>query len=178
MEHVMNFTGWNEKKRPNGFLLMEMMTALLVMVIVAASCMPILVQIVKNLRRGESWEELSRQGMVVEETIYGTLRFAHDITVTPTEIRCRDVQNNRTGFSIKGASVYRLLSDGSEQPLMGSSSAGPSARIRVRPYGSTPYFSQDGHTVYVSFWVYDTVSHAERPCLITAVSLPETECDR
>lgn len=178
MEYTMNFGGWKEKKRVNGFLFLEMIIALLVLGIVVSSFLPICIQIIKNMRRGEAWEELSRQGVVVEETIYGTLRFAHDITVTPTEIRCRDIQNNRTGFSVKGALVYRILSDGNEQPLTGSSSAGPSARIRVRPYGSEPYFSQAGNRVYVSFLVYDTVSRAERPCRITVVSLPETECDR
>ncbi len=177
MEYPMNFGGWREKKRVNGFLFMEMIIVLLVMVIVVSAFLPVLVQIVKNMRRGEAWEELSRQGVVVEETIYGTLRFAHDITVTPTEIRCRDVQNNRTGFSVKGALIYRILSDGNEQPLTGSNSAGPSARIWVRPYGSEPYFSQVGNTIYVSFLVYDRVSRAERPCRITVVSLPETERD-
>lgn len=173
MGYVMNFIGWKDEKKTNGFLLLEMLTALLLLAILAAGCMPLFVQMAQNMRRGEAWEELSRQESVVEETMYGILRFSHDITVKPSEIRCRDVQNNRTGFSIKGNRVYRLLSDGSEQPVTGSSNAGMSSRIRVRPYGTAPYFSQAGRTIYISFLVYDVVSHAERPCVVTVVPIAE-----
>lgn len=173
MEYAMSFIDWKEMKRPNGFLLLEMITALLIISIATASCIPLIVQMAQNIRRGEVWEELSRQKNVVEETIYGTLRFSHDITVKADEIRCRDIQNNSTGFIVKGSRIYRLLSDGSEQPLTGSSSAGMSASIRIRPYGNMPYFSRKGDTIYVSFLVYDAIRHVKRPCLIAVASIAE-----
>ena len=169
----MNFIDWKEMKRPNGFFLLEMLTALLLISVVTASCIPLIVQMAQNIRRGEVWEELSRQENVVEETIYGTLRFSHDITVKANEVRCRDIQNNYTGFVVKGSRIYRLMSDGSEQPLTGSSSAGMSASIRIRPHFNMPYFSQKVGTIYVSFLVYDAIRHAERPCLITVTSITE-----
>lgn len=53
MEYAMNFIDWKEMKRHNGFFLLEMVTALLLISIAAASCIPLIVQMVQNIRRGE-----------------------------------------------------------------------------------------------------------------------------
>ena len=40
-------------------------------------------------------------GMVMEETIFGVLRFARNIEVSPKTVRCRDEQNGLTWISVQ-----------------------------------------------------------------------------
>ena len=101
MEAFTFLSAWRNRKKANGFVLTELVAALAVAAIVMTALLPMLVQTAANCRYGESWEELSRQGMVMEETIFGVLRFARNIEVSPKTVRCRDEQNGLTGFSVK-----------------------------------------------------------------------------
>lgn len=162
-----------QKQKANGFMLTECIAALAVAAMLTASLLPLLVQAAAGCRRGESWEELSRQGMILEETLFGVLRFARQVDASAGTIRCRDEQNGLTGFSVKNGRVYRLLSNGNEQPLTGSVNAGlREDRISVRPQGDAPYFWTDGNTVYVHIELYDVRTGQTWPCVMTVVPLP------
>ena len=109
----------------------------------------------------------------MEETIFGVLRFARNIEVSPKTVRCRDEQNGLTGFSVKNGRVYRLLSNGSEQPLTGSVKAGlREDRISVRSQGDRPYFSADGEKIHVHIELYDSCTGQSWPCVLTVTPLP------
>lgn len=162
-----------QKRKSNGFVLTECLAALAIMTIITASLLPLLVQAAANCRYGESWEELSRQGMVLEETVFGMIRFAQKIeSVSSKTIRCRDEQNGLTGFTVKNGRVYRILSNGNEQPLTGSANADPrKERICVQLQENTPYFSTDGKAVHVHIELYDRHTGQSWPCIITVVPL-------
>lgn len=169
----MYLSAWRSRKQNNGFMLTELIVALAVAAIVMSAVLPILVQTAVICRYGESWEELSRQGMILEETVFGVLRFARNIEVSAKTIRCRDEQNGLTGFSVKNGRVYRLLSNGSEQPLTGSATAGGREdRISVRSQGGEPYFSADGENVHVHIELYDAYTGQSWPCVLMVVPLP------
>ena len=173
MEAFTFLSAWRNRKKANGFVLTELVAALAVAAIVMTALLPMLVQTAANCRYGESWEELSRQGMVMEETIFGVLRFARNIEVSPKTVRCRDEQNGLTGFSVKNGRVYRLLSNGSEQPLTGSVKAGlREDRISVRSQGDRPYFSADGEKIHVYIELYDAYTGQSWPCVLTVTPLP------
>ena len=164
---------WRNRKKANGFVLTELIAALAIAAIIMTALLPMLVQTAANCRYGESWEELSRQGMVMEETIFGVLRFARNIEVSDKTIRCRDEQNGLTGFSVKNGRVYRLLSNGSEQPLTGSVNAGlREDRVSVRSQGDKPYFWADGEKIYVHIELYDAYTGQSWPCVLTVAPLP------
>lgn len=156
----------------NGFVMTEVLAVLCIAVILLAAFLPVLVQSAQRFRSGEAWEELSRQGMIMDETVYGVLRFSSNTVVSETMITCRDEQNMKTGFRIKNSRVYRILSNGSEQPLTGSQNTiSIEDRISVKPYENRPYFSVNGQTIQVAIILYDRSSRQEWPCIMKVVPL-------
>lgn len=165
-----DFDDWKRNRRSNGYILTELLCALLLISMLVMAYVPLVVQAMRNMEETESREELSRQGLVMEETIYGTLRFATAITVTKDTIRCRDRDNIKTGFTVSGKRVYKIMSDGTEQPLTGAGTTGPN-RIVILPYEDRPYFLQHDEAIEIAMVVYDSQRKREWPCVITVVPL-------
>ncbi len=159
-------------RQSNGFILVEAVLVFAFIGMIAASYGPLAVQTVRSCYIGERWEELSRQGMVLDETLYETLRFCQDVTVTDTSIRCRDEQGVQTGFRVKNGRVYRMMSNNSEQPLTGSGNANVAEdRIRVEAMHGEPYFSLIGHTIQIRLLLRDMRSQEIWTCVVTVVPL-------
>lgn len=164
MERFFCFAAWRRRPGPNGFILLDLCVAAVLMALLLAAMLPLTVQIIRTCREGEAWEELSRQGMVLEETIYGDLRVSHGHRVTNNTIRYLDEENLSSGFSVGGSTVYRIMSNNVMQPLTGGAKG--SSRIRVQPQPDIPYFSQHGDVLQVHIVLYDTVSGQTWPCIL------------
>ncbi len=154
----------------NGFILAETLIAVSIAVITLVAFLPLFVQIRLLSNTTARWEELSRQAMILDETIYHTLRVSKDITVTDKTIRCRDEKNTLTGFSVKNGRVYRFLGNGNEQPLTGASNAGIESEIYVSDTGE-PYFSVKEDVIYARIILCDAVSGQSWPCDIAVTPL-------
>jgi hypothetical protein len=136
--------------------------------------LPVLTQTVRYFKIGESGEELARQGLLMDETIYNTLRFSKGIMVSGTRISCYDKEGIRTGFSVKDGIMYRVLSNGQDQPLTGNPGSGiRKGRFVVMPYDERPYFAKEGQAVVVSVLLQDTLNGVAWPCCMTVVPLPQ-----
>lgn len=166
-----NMLVWlRRNKCSNGFALTETVIAAVCTVLILSACLPLALQMTLVFHTGERWEELARQGMVLDETIYNTLRYAGDIVVADSSVRCRDEQNTLTGFTVKNGRVYRFMGNGNEQPLTGTSNAGIESKIYVLQ-DDQPYFSKKGEVIYIRIVLHDAVSGRSWPCYMAVKPL-------
>jgi hypothetical protein len=163
---------WKKSVRHNGFILTELIVSLGIILLLWQAFLPVLVQTIHHVKNSAAWEELSRQGLLMDETIYYTLRFSQGVEVSETKVTCYDSTGLRTGFSVKNGLVYRHLNNGQEQPLTGNSNeGGVKGRFSVSPYEGQPYFSKEGDAVVTAMVLQDTVTQAVWPCIVTVVPL-------
>lgn len=174
MVHLIRSKGCRKFTCHNGFVLVEFLIYAGVLLLLWHTFLPIYVLTVQQVKIAESREELARQGMLMDETLYNTLRFSDDIAVTDTQITCRDSDGLRTGFSIKKGIVYRSLDNRQEQPLTGNPPNGAlDGRFIVVPYQGQPYFAIEEQTIVVHILLLDTATQTEWPCLIHVVPLKQ-----
>ena len=164
---------WKRKKYCNGFAFLELLVYSVLAAAIMMSALPVCVQLARTAAYGAEWEEMFGQSAVLDETIYGTLRFCRDVTVTDKTIRCRDAQGALTGFTVKNGRVYKLLENGSEQPLTGTAEAGFDERdIYVEQQEGEPYFALKGDVISVRITLRNAADGRRWPCMMAVKPLP------
>lgn len=161
---------WNGKPRRNGFLLGDVLVAMALVALLLFALIPIVTQAVRADRIGAVREELWRQGMVMDETIYHELRYATITAVYEDQINFRDKDGKTGGFRVRGTTVYRILSNQTQQPLTGSHRT-VLARgwIEAKPYGNEPYFKRVGDAIQMAVVLEDSVTKEQWPCVLVVV---------
>lgn len=162
--------GWNESGRKrNGFLLGEMLVASVLAVCLLLAFLPVVTQAVRHDRRGAVREELWRQGLIMDETIYHELRYSTITAVYNDEINFRNKDGVSSGFRVRGTTVYRILSNYTYQPLTGSRTILARGWIEAKPYEGRPYFTRVGDAIHVAIMLEDSVTKEQWPCYIVVV---------
>lgn len=172
MVHPIPSNDWKKSVQHNGFIMTELIVSIGIILLLWQAFLPVLVQNIQHVKNSAAWEELSRQGLLMDETIYYTLRFSRGIELSETNLTCYDSSGLETGFSVRNGIMYRRLDNGQEQPLTGNSNeGGVNGRFIVATYEGRPYFSKDGETIVVAMILQDTVTQAVWPCIVTVVPL-------
>lgn len=160
----------NEKIQRNGFLLAEILIAMMLSLILLVAIIPVLTQTIRQDRVGAVREELWRQGMVMDETIYHELRYATVTAVYEDQISFRDKDGKSGGFRVRGNTVYRMLSNQTLQPLTGSNrTVSGRGWIEAKPYGNEPYFKQVGEAIQMALILEDSATKEQWPCVLVVV---------
>ncbi len=169
MAEYFNVNGWKRPKA-NGFLLWEMLLAAALSLLLLSAVIPAFTEAVRQEQRQVMSEDLYRQGVVIDETLYHGIRYGTIHSVSDKEIIFYNTDGTKTGFSVKGKGVYRVLSNLTDQPLL-STSHNPMVQGRVvaEPYEDRPFFSYDGRTVRIAILLVDERTLQTWPCIIAVV---------
>lgn len=166
-----NVSGWKKSNiKANGFMLWELLLGVFLSLVLLVSVLPVFTEAVRQEQRQTMSEELYRQGVVIDESLYHTLRYCRIESVSPTRIVFYTPDKSRAGFTVKNKTVYRMLSNQNDQPLT-STSYHPFVRGRVvvQPYEDRPYFSYDGTTVRIAILLVDERTLQTWPCVLSVV---------
>lgn len=163
--------GWKKRSfAKNGFMLTELLLAAVLGVVLLSAVLPLLTKTVSYEQKQVMMEEVFRQGIIVDESFYYTLRYSRIISVSPSEIQFYDSSNVRTGFMVKNKVVYRILSNQTKQPLTGTRyNVLVRGQVLAEPYGDNPYFRQDGKRIHIAVVLKDQATGVQYPCLTTVV---------
>lgn len=171
MAGLIRSSGSTRYRRRDGFILMEWLFAAAVLLIIWTAFVPTVLQAVKVYESGSQWEELLRQGMAVEDSLYESLRYGKIKSVSSNRIVLEMNNGVSSGILVERRRVFRLLSNGTRQPYMGSD--GDQQLITVRPCGSQPYFHRDGKIIRVAMRFVHEPTGKSWPCVLSVVPLRE-----
>lgn len=179
MDGFFGVSDWRRyKQRRNGFILLEMFLAVSLGAMILSAIVPLLTETVRNDQRQVMAEEVLRQGIVMDESLYYTLRYSRIISVSPTEIHFYDSDNTRAGFMVQQNVVYRILSNKQKQPLTGTQyNTLVRGQVLALPYEGRPYFSDDGKCIYIAVLLEDAATGARYPCVMTVVPWQREQAD-
>lgn len=166
-----------ENKRKNGWLMLEMLLVIVNVALLIGILFPGMSQTVLQNRHCELYEEVLRQGSVVDTTIFQALRYGRQFTFASdgSSVRFYTFDGKRSGFKVENKQFYLLLSNNQKQPLTGGSSAFCGHTIQVQPYAGRPYFSKNGRFIEVALLLQDEYGHVSWPFLLTVVPVNEEE---
>ncbi len=175
MERYTHLNGWPAGRSHNGFMLTSLIIAVVLALGILLAILPVVGQSAQYYRYGRIHEELQRQGTVIDEALYLELRYARNITAQGNEIRFTSATGRDAGFCVYGGVLYRMLDDGTRQPLSGTSKyeAPYKSTLKVAPYGDQPFFSRDGTCVQAALLLYEEHSQYQWLCLVEVVPLYE-----
>lgn len=161
---------WNGARRRNGYMLVELLLAAALSLIVLLTVIPLVTQAIRQDRIGAVREELARQGVGMDETMYHDLRYAQVTAVHDNQINFKTKDGNLSGFRVRGSTLQRMLSNQTWQPLTGAHRMmlGKSW-VDIKPDGTEPYFKRVGDTIYITMILEDYVTKAQWSCRIVVV---------
>ena len=102
------------KRNKNAFFLTEAVIYIGLALLCLTLFFSLFVQAVRLYRQAVARENLVRQAVVCEETIWFSLRYGTDIVVAPNEVRYRDGNGEMNGFFVRNRVLYKRLSNGTE----------------------------------------------------------------
>ena len=161
-------------RKQNGFVLLDMLLSCLIFFMMFTSFLFLGTTVVKIYKDNEVREDLMRQGILIDETLYTELRFASQIETQDASIRFLDGAGKRSGFSVHNGTVYRLLSNGGEQPLSGRDTGiSKQGRYAVKTFGNAPFFKDEGGFLHISFILEESSTGLAWPCRLAVRPLTE-----
>ena len=108
------------KPSRNGFLLMEAALSVLLVSMLFLSLVPAAALAVRHFEACRVRTELALQGILLDQTLSTSLRYADTVTLSNHSQLIILSEQRKSGFSVRGEVVYKILSNGNEQPLTGS----------------------------------------------------------
>lgn len=159
----------------NGYMLTSLIIATVLALGILLSILPAVAQSVQYYRYGHIHEALQRQGCLIDEALFLELRYAKNIAAQGNEIRFTSASGRDAGFCVYGGILYRILEDGTRQPLSGTGQQVSSGRnvLKVAPYGDLPFFSTDGKQVRAALVLYEEHSRYTWTSLVEVIPLYE-----
>jgi type II secretory pathway pseudopilin PulG len=174
-KYVSNDCAEHHRTGCNGFILTECLVAISIMLILLYSVIPVATSSIRLYNQAREKEELLVQGMDMEEIIFQDLRYARQITVeSESYIRFTTATGLSSGYRLQDGTLWRILANGSRQPLTGNDGTAPWMNLKASFDGSRPCFSKTGQAIHVCLILCHRTSKRSWPCRFTVVPFADT----
>lgn len=161
------------KRNKNAFFLTEAVMYIGLALLCLTLFFSLFVQAVRLYRQAVARENLVRQAVVCEETVWFSLRYGTDIVVAPNEVRYRDGNGEMNGFFVRNRVLYKRLFNGTGQPITGNDAGEPGETdVFMEPLQGTAYFSETDGMVTSAFRLIDRKTNVKQICRISVWPLP------
>ena len=148
------------KRNKNAFFLTEAVIYIGLALLCLTLFFSLFVQAVRLYRQAVARENLVRQAVVWEETIWN-------------EVRYRDGNGEMNGFFVRNRVLYKRLSNGTGQPITGNDAGEPGETdVFMEPLQGTAYFSETDGMVISAFRLIDRKTGVKQICRISVWPLP------